>query len=215
MIKKCLLVGFLLATGAVHAQFPFGVEQSDGLSADHLNNLPKADPAILEQIARGTWNNPSRVANGSLFNFETMQTSYMGPLGDLRYGKVTTRFKSISSNASPYFEDYTCISPKGGVWVLYEAANPRNYQSVGSDIDSAKVCESVAWRTESDGLGNYSVNRRFDSAAAWSAHWKHLNAAVFSGIDAIGRFIREQPIIDALVVLIISVLVWRWRRSKK
>lgn len=213
-MKRLLISLLLLATGAVHAQYPFSMEHSDGLSVDHLNNLQKADPAVLAQIARGTGNNPYPVQRGSLFDFESMQTSYMGPLGDLRYGKVTTCFKYLSFNGDPYHEVYTCVYPNGGAWVLYVVANPRNYQYVGTDMGSAETCESVAWRTESNGLCHYSVSRRFDSAAAWSAHWKHLNKAVFSGISAVGDFIREQPIIDAIIVLIIGALVWRWRKNK-
>ncbi|MDW2642328.1 hypothetical protein RYZ59_01785 [Citrobacter sp. HN-141] len=177
-----------------------------GYQESQRNKRERAELEISERLARerAPYETDVRLA----------EALGMGPLGDLRYGKVTTRFKYLSFNGDPYHEVYTCVYPNGGAWVLYMAENPRNYQYVGTDMGSAETCESVAWRTESNSLGHYSVSRRFDSAAAWSAHWKHLNKAVFSGISAVGDFIREQPIIDALIVLIIGALVWRWRKNK-
>ncbi|MDA8514372.1 hypothetical protein DW203_18645 [Citrobacter portucalensis] len=203
MKLKAIIAASLLVAGVAHAF--------------ELQNLPKGEPAVLTKIAEDISRQPYTSDEGGLFDFSTQEVIYMGSLGDLRQGEVTTSIKTLVRGADPYRGDYHCTYPNGGLWILYEAANPQNHQIVGENIGAGVTCISTAWISVSDSKG-ISESRRWDTTAAWSTHWKALNQGAVSGVksawDTVTRFVRNQPIIDALLVAVLAFIGYRVYRRK-
>ncbi|MCF8581525.1 hypothetical protein L2X67_17070 [Enterobacter ludwigii] len=204
----------LLVAGNASAYNPFSeVNEYSTDFSERAAKAPQGDQATLNNIGRN-------IENGAWvesLTIESTQSTFDNvPFERWRVG-VPKLVRHVQQERSWHYNLPTeCVYPNGYETVIYDVTNPPHFMAIG-EIVSDHTCTNVA-----EVVTNGKSSLRFDSLAAWAAHWERMNNAVRqipssvgSAWDSVTRWCGRNPIAIILLLAVGAFAGMRIRRKRK
>jgi len=181
---------------------------------ERASKVPDGDRATLQNIGRN-------IENGAWvesLTIESTQSSFDNvPVERWRKG-VPQLVRHVQQDHSWHYRLPTeCVYPNGNESIIYDVTNPPHFMAVG-EIVSDSTCTNVA-----EVVKNGKSSLRFDSLAAWGAHWTRMNnavreipSAIGSSWDSVTRWSARNPIAIILLLAVAAfagVCIYRKRKN--